>query len=480
MKPWSAAMHSISHFCVAFVRSEEGQMAPFAFSGLLIAYSLFMGAAIDMSNLWLHQYRASTAAQAACESGAADLMWVTNQGTAAAVTHYEAAATGFPLAVSTGSGTYAAPPPNTSLSGNCGSAGASVAMCAYAKANGYDSTTSGVNVSWTVSNITPTQKTYNPNGYGGMPRFTPPSSLPATPPVTNNGVLPYMQVTVTEAVPTYLLSVMPWFKSPVNVSGQCNCGLSSSSTSHDATLANNAWCFGTSPSSPASCITTPVQPGEFLGWAQPAVESGLVPDSINAPVPPSGTQADISLNCAGACASPTWSFPDTPISPTTTITVYLIGNELSGGFVGDGAAGGQGAWANITATAGTITHNPASLITFHGSYSTTYFEFNCPYSTQTTSVYLCNSGGDSQYDGYPASGVPAADIGLESAVTGKNARTDPTYGGQSDVGVDWATVTGITNLNQIQISLSATTNNEFDGYVWARWGGSSGLSVATF
>ncbi len=197
-------------------------MAPFIFSGMLVAYSLFMGATIDMSNLWLHKYRATSAAQAACESGVADLVWVNNQGTAQAITNYEDAPTGFSLAVSTGSGSYANPPRGTSLSGSC-SPSSRIAMCAYATADMPGA--QGLNVSWAVSNVTPTPPTYNANRAGGVSSFMPPSNIPSTPPVTANGVLPYLHVTVSEAVPTYLLSVMPWFHTPVTVTASCDCGM---------------------------------------------------------------------------------------------------------------------------------------------------------------------------------------------------------------------------------------------------------------
>lgn len=219
---------SVIRLGAAFIRREDGQLAPFAFSGLLIAYALFMGSAIDMSNLWLHKENGSAAAQAACESGAADMLWVANQGTSQAVTNYEGAPTGFPLAVATGSGTYTTPPAGATLSGNCDSASQSVAMCAYARANGFDASTSEVSVTWTVSDVTPTPQVQNPNGSGGVPRLFPASSVPPVPLVTKNGVLPYLKVTVSEKVPTYLLSVLPWFHSPVTVSSTCNCGIAAS------------------------------------------------------------------------------------------------------------------------------------------------------------------------------------------------------------------------------------------------------------
>jgi hypothetical protein len=217
-----------------FIADTNGQMAPFAFSGLLIAYSLFMGSAIDMSNIWLHKYRATAAAQAASEAGAADLAWVANQGTAEAITEYQSTSSGFPLAVETGSGSYTNPPQGSALSGSCSSS-TSVAMCAYATANMTGA--KDLNVSWTVSNVTPSQTVYNPNGAGGVSSISTPSNVPSTAPTTSNGVLPYLKVTVSESVPTFLLSVMPWFHSPVTVSSTATAGLvKTTASSQELTL----------------------------------------------------------------------------------------------------------------------------------------------------------------------------------------------------------------------------------------------------
>ena len=46
-------MKSIARFGRDVVRREEGQMAPMMLTAVLIGYSTCMGAAIDMSNLWL-------------------------------------------------------------------------------------------------------------------------------------------------------------------------------------------------------------------------------------------------------------------------------------------------------------------------------------------------------------------------------------------------------------------------------------------
>ncbi len=227
------SLDSLKKFGSDFVRREEGQMAPMMMTALLIAYTTFMGAAIDMGNLLWHKNHATTAANAACLAGAADLVWVANQGTAGAVADYESSPTGFQMAVNT---TGAPAPAGASISGDCVSASSSVAMCAYAIANGYNPTVSGTDVSWTVSNVLPTQQTINQNRVGGVGSFT--TQLNVAQVTTSNGVLPFLQVAVREQVPTYLLSIMPWFKSPVTVTGFCHCGISNgvSQTTEEQTL----------------------------------------------------------------------------------------------------------------------------------------------------------------------------------------------------------------------------------------------------
>ena len=157
-------------------------------------------------------------------AGAADLQWVATQGTAQAIENYQAASTGFPMAVSNGS-SYTNPPANSTSPDRAGSANANVAICGICRrANGYSTTRSGVTVTWQVSNILPPQPAINAQGLGGIPAFTYHANTASTA-AAANGVLPYMNVTVTESVPTYLLSIMPWFHSPVTVAGTCNCGM---------------------------------------------------------------------------------------------------------------------------------------------------------------------------------------------------------------------------------------------------------------
>lgn len=188
-----------------FFRSEEGQMAPMLLTAFMVCYSAFMGTAIDMSNLWLHKYRASTAATAACESGAADVLWAANNSP----TQFATSSAGFMTASTGGAGGQ--------VSGNCSSSSPNVAMCAYARANGYDpaDTSRQVDVAWVLSS-------------------TGPSNAQTTPPSLPNGVLPYLRVAVSENVKTYMLGLIPGFHSPVKVTGFCNCGLVGTSASGGA------------------------------------------------------------------------------------------------------------------------------------------------------------------------------------------------------------------------------------------------------
>ncbi len=47
------SLNSLKKFGSDFIRCEEGQMAPMMMTALLIAYTTFMGAAIDMGNLYM-------------------------------------------------------------------------------------------------------------------------------------------------------------------------------------------------------------------------------------------------------------------------------------------------------------------------------------------------------------------------------------------------------------------------------------------
>lgn len=178
----------IIRFARELSKDQRGQMAPILLSAVMVGYTAFLGATFDMGNLWLHKMRVTRAANAACVAGAGDILWAANQNNASTITGYKNTAAGFDV---TGSG------------GDCGGA-SNVVMCYYAMKNGYNPASTGVDVSWTLSNSPP-------NG--------------ATRLVLTNGVHPFMSVAVTEHVKTYLLSLVPGMGSIVTVTGHCNCGL---------------------------------------------------------------------------------------------------------------------------------------------------------------------------------------------------------------------------------------------------------------
>lgn len=176
------------HFARNLSRDQRGQMAPMLLSAVMVGYAAFLGATLDMGNLWLHKMRATRAANAACMAGAADLLWAANQTNSSIINGYKSTPAGFDV---TGSG------------GSCGGS-SNIVMCYYATKDGYNTATSGDTVSWTLSD-------------------TPPAG--ATPIALANGVHPFMSVSVTEKVKTYLLSLVPGVGSLVTVTGHCNCGL---------------------------------------------------------------------------------------------------------------------------------------------------------------------------------------------------------------------------------------------------------------
>lgn len=233
-------------FLSRFLHEETGQMAPTIMTAMLLGWAMFLGAAVDMSNLWVHKYRAMTAARSACLAGAGDLAWAAAQGTAQAITNFQASPTGFPIAVKSNTGGYVIANQSVSLSGTC-STGTNNAICAYASANGYN-TSSGASVSWTVSNVPPSGVTINPNSAGGIPSYTYAANI-GTPASPANGVLPYLHVSVAEKVSTYLLSMFPYFHSPVTVQAGCDCGLEGSpgpEQSITAACPFNEWAYNPS------------------------------------------------------------------------------------------------------------------------------------------------------------------------------------------------------------------------------------------
>lgn len=247
----------------------------------------------------------------------------------------------------------------------------------------------------------------------------------------------------------------------------------------DYTLANNEWC-AQSNSVGEYCNATPVVPGAYQNWTWPATGGGWECDEAvcydsfeNASIPPQGTQAIISQNCGSnqgsagnntVCTSPTFTFPNTPVSATTPVTVYMSGLELSTGDLATGNyTGAQGGWVNLTISQGTITRTMG-----YDPYET--FPYMCSYS-YAANMYDCMTGG------VPFDGPSGWGLWPEPVVTGGSCSTDPdpNYGTNciadytSFMGpyVDTAVVTGITNLNQIHVSASARYGNYYGGYIWA-------------
>lgn len=166
--------------------SESGQAAV----GLLLVFACLslagLAFAIDFANLWFHRQATQSAADAACQAGAMDML-----------------ATSGGLTLNSMGFT-----PGTAS--NC-STTSSATMCAYANFNGYNGAgpqpASNTNSAWNTVSWT------FPASVSGV--TAPPSSMTST---------PYMQVTVVESVETFFLSL---FNNSTyqQVSSSCTCGL---------------------------------------------------------------------------------------------------------------------------------------------------------------------------------------------------------------------------------------------------------------
>lgn len=142
--------------------------------------------AVDFANLWFHRQATQTAADAACQAGAMDML-ATSGG-------LQLKSMGF----------------TAGTAGNC-TTSSSATMCAYAGFNGYSGAgpqpSNNTNSEWnTVIWNFPTSVTGT---------TAPPASMTAT---------PYLQVTVTENVKTFFLSIFTP-SSYQQVSSTCTCGL---------------------------------------------------------------------------------------------------------------------------------------------------------------------------------------------------------------------------------------------------------------
>jgi hypothetical protein len=147
-------------------RHEDGESGQAAFAVVLMLgiflFAIF-GFAVDLTNVWFHRQAAVAASDAACQAGALDMLAI---GNGLVLT-----GTGFTMGSAS----------------NCVSSPAAT-MCSYAAANGYTGT--GL-VTDTVSNAV---------------AWTFPASVTGV--TTGVGTYPFLQVTVTENVKTYFISLL--------------------------------------------------------------------------------------------------------------------------------------------------------------------------------------------------------------------------------------------------------------------------------
>jgi len=270
--------------------------------------------------------------------------------------------------------------------------------------------------------------------------------------------------------------------------------------STDYTLLNNEWC---SQCTTEQCIAMPVVAGAFSGnpwplfadnyfntlyngpWEWPAdyadfnggssacaFNQGYCDGNENAPVPPSGTQAIIvqACNASGICASPAFAFPNVPVSSTSPVTVYMSAAELSLGDVGGGS--GTGVWLTLTTSGGgTVTPILQNETTpCYGDSNMTPlpngFNYSITYEGMSGGVIFDNCSGYGIPTGYGMfpDFIGDSSISLSMIPSYPYYEVWPMYVGPM---VNQAVVKGITNLNQIQVTLYATHGNEFDGFIWA-------------
>lgn len=155
---------------------ESGQAAIVLVVILALFLFAMLGFAVDVTNVWFHRQAARTAADAACQAGAMDML-ASNAGV-------NPPASGFTIG----------------SAGNCASTRAAT-MCTYAAANGYNG--SGV-VAGTPSNSV---------------SWTFPTSVTGVPSAGTNS---FMQVSIAESIRTYLMSLATGSQYlTLNVSSTC-------------------------------------------------------------------------------------------------------------------------------------------------------------------------------------------------------------------------------------------------------------------
>lgn len=167
-------------------RRESGQAAIVLLAFFSVLLLTAAGLAVDVSNLWFHRQAAQAAADAACQAGALDLL-------------VQAAGE------TTSSGFTAGTP------GTC-TAGSSASICQYAAFNGYNSAGPS------------SQSTADTSAWNTVSYSFPASVSGVTPPPTSMTSTPYLQVTVTESVETFLIELVNGFHYS-QVTAKATCGL---------------------------------------------------------------------------------------------------------------------------------------------------------------------------------------------------------------------------------------------------------------
>jgi hypothetical protein len=180
--------------------NESGQAAVF----LVLAMGLFligsMGFVVDGANLWFHRQSAQTAADAACTSGAMNMLSV---AAGANPPNPDWIGTSFQCSGSTGSGGSNVP--------NSG-----FVPCQYAALNGYTSSGLQANKAGTDVSIS------FPGSFASIPACSNTSTLCSAEDVA---ATPYMQVNVTDRVQTTFIGMLNGGHT-VDVGAQAMCGLS--------------------------------------------------------------------------------------------------------------------------------------------------------------------------------------------------------------------------------------------------------------
>ncbi len=249
-------------------RGESGQAA----LGLLVIFGVLiiagLGFAVDFANLWFHRQAAQSAADSACQAGSMDML-----GTLGGLS---LKSMGFTVGTAS----------------NCVSSSAAT-MCAYAGFNGY-------------SGAGP-QPAGNTNSAWNTVAWTFPSSVSGvTAPPANMAATPYMQVTVTENVPTFFLGNFTGSKYQ-QIGAACTCGLAEIKEAAPIVVLN--------PTASGSLTYSGGTILKIVGGPQRSLQvnsisstaivcsgSGYIDTSVGGPGSP-GTGADVGVVGAEALAS---------------------------------------------------------------------------------------------------------------------------------------------------------------------------------